>query len=265
MTFKGISISLLLLLLMSVSMRAESVKTDSVCQRPIESNYIVSAGSAQAISTYLSPLKYSGSVYGISGEWNKIFNHCNDRLRMAFEADITYSDMLNPSKMGSMLGLQARFGWGLQVRFMPHPKWEVSVGGMAGIEGGALYLIRNGNNPVTALADFGIDIAAAVRYNFRLGSVPVQVRDELRVPTASIFFSPQYGESYYEIWLGNHDGLAHGGWWGNRPGLDNRLTARFKLGNASLIVGYRFALNTYKANHLATQIISNSAMLGISF
>lgn len=233
--------------------------------RPIVSTYSLEIGGAHNISTYLSPLHYSGPSVALSGSWEKDFNHWSDRCRMRFEAEMKLQRTLNPAETAVMPSLTARFGWGLLWYRKLDARWEVEIGPMVDIAGGALYLMRNGNNPVTALASAGFDIEAAGSYRFRMGRVPVVVADRVRIPTASIFFSPEYGETYYEIWLGNHHGLSHAGWWGNAFGLDNLFSVSMQFGRRSLLLGYRFDFRTFNANHLTTNLLTNAAVVGLSF
>lgn len=242
------------------------VRTDRVSvdnSRPITSIYSVEIGGARDLSTYLSPLYYSGVDYAVSASWTKSFNHWSDRCVMRFEAGVNFQDMLNPAKTALMYGLTARFNWGLSWRKRFTYYWQLTVGPMTDIYGGALYLPRNGNNPVTALASVGIDVAASVSKRFRIGRLPVEVADEVRIPTLSAFFNPQYGETYYEIYLGNHSGLAHCGWWGNAFGIDNLLSLRMNFGRTGMMVGYRFDLRTFKACGLESQTMRNVFVIGV--
>ena len=117
-----------------------------------------------------------------------------------------------------------------------HPacRWHFTLGGMFDLFGGALYLMRNSNNPVTPLAYAGIDLTASASFRFRFGRLPVVVRDVVRIPSAGAFFSPQYGETMYEIYLGNRKDLVHFGWWGNSFGIDNMLAFDLMFGRKFL-------------------------------
>lgn len=227
--------------------------------------YALEAGAAKDISTYLSPLYYKGSEYALSGSWTRPFHFCRDKAMMRFEADIRLSGMDNPSGTASMLGATARFNWGLAAYWNLSEHWRLSVGGAIDLYGGALWLTRNGNNPVTAMANAGVEATASASYKFKMGKLPVTIDDYVGVPTLSAFFCPGYGESYYEIYLGNHKDLAHFGWWGNAIGVNNLLSATLHLGKYSLLIGYRLNLRTFHANNLDTRVLGNSAVLGISF
>lgn len=258
---------LLFSIIIAFAGRGESVPEpmqDSI-HRPIRSTYTLEAGAAKNISTYLSPLYYKGQKYALSGSWEKIFNHWGNRWDMRFEAEMSFCNTHNPANTAQMIGLTAQFNWGLLRRFHIDNQWKLWAGATAGIYGGALYLTRNGNNPVTALASGALNLEGAANFQFRIRRLPVSVTNRISIPTLSLFFSPEFGETYYEIWLGNHHGLAHCGWWGNAFGIDNLLTLNLNFGRRTLLLGYRYAFRTFHANHLNTNLLSNSAVIGISF
>ena len=105
---------------------------------------------------------------------------------------------------------------------------------------------------------------AAAR-SMRLGSLPVTFRYRLRMPLTGMFFSPQYGETMYEIYLGNRKDLVHFGWWGNSFGIDNMLAFDLMFGRKFLRLGYRLDLRTFNAENLDTQILRNSFTIAYGF
>lgn len=231
--------------------------------RPVTGIYSLEIGGTHDLSTYLSPLFYDGTDFTLSGIWTKDFQRWSDRCVMRFEGDISLRLSENPAKTAMMYGLTAHFGWGMswRHRFLRH--WQVTIGPMLDIFGGAMYLARNGNNPVNAMAYAGLDIAASLSYKFKIGRIPCRVVDEVRVPAVGGFFCPGYGETYYEIYLGNHKNLAHFGWWGNSMGVNNLLSLRLKLGRTGMMIGYRLDLRTFHANNLKTQQLRNAFVIGI--
>ena len=232
-------------------------------QRPVTSVYNIELASQRDISTYLSPLFYTGWDLGVSGSWSKAFNHRPERWLMRFEAGLDLSNMHNPVKTALMFGLTAQFRWGMLARWRPAPRWQVAVGPMLDIFGGALYISRNGNNPVTAMFQAGVAAAAMGSYRFHIGRLPMLLTDEVMLPTLSGFFSPEYGEPYYEIYLGNHSGLAHLGWWGNAFGINNLLSVKLDFGRTAMQVGYRLDYRSYYADHLTTRTLRHALVIGI--
>lgn len=231
--------------------------------RRITSVYSLEIGGARNLSTYLSPLYYEGTSYALTGSWTKKFNHWPDRCMMRFEGALNLDNTLNPAKTAYMYGLTARFNWGLSWYRDFSRNWQVSVGPTADLYGGALYVPRNGNNPVSVLASAGLDASASLSFKTKIGKFPLTVTDEVSIPTLGAFFCPGYGESYYEIYLGNHKGLAHFGWWGNSFGVNNLVSAKINFGKTGMMIGYRIDLRTFKANNLQTQVMRNAFVIGV--
>lgn len=231
--------------------------------RPVTSAYRLELGATNARSTYLSPLRYSGTLWSASGEWSKAFQKNPEHVVMTFAGALNYRNMLNPAHSARMLGFDVKFNWGMAYRQrLPH-NLQFTAGGLLDINGGALYLTRNGNNPVSVLASAGLDIAASLSYRFQIGRLPILISDRLGIPFIGAFFNPQYGETFYEIYLGNHKGLAHCGWWGNNFGIGNLLSVKLDFGRTAMEIGYRYDYRSFYANHLVSRIAANSFVIGV--
>lgn len=241
-----------------------SKTSNSACiERPITSQYLLESGRLSSLMTYLSPLRYSGRSLAISGAWSKALPFSPENSVMHFNASAMMADLYNPAKTARMIGLSALFSWGMSWRH--HLPWNIQItaGGSTDIEGGAYYLLRNGNNPVEALASFSLSARFSLSRHFVIGRLPVLLRDEVSLPSFSVFFSPEYGETYYEIYLGNTRGLVHAGWWGNNFRINNLLSATLDFGRTALTLGYRFNVYTQWANNLNTKIFTHSFVLGV--
>ncbi len=232
-------------------------------ERPVTGSYAFEIGGTETVSTYLSPLKFTGKIFGASGRWGKALPYNAEKAVMEFNASLYFSDMLNRSHTASMNGISASFDWGMSWRKNIYTNLQLSLGGKIGVEGGALYLGRNSNNPVTAIADLSIYPTAGISYHFRCGKLPILVTDRLTLPLAGLFFSPEYGETYYEIYLGNHSGLIHPGWWGSDCRISNSLSAILDFGRTSMEIGYRFSFSNQYSSHLTTRRISHLFSIGV--
>lgn len=232
-------------------------------ERPVIGSYRVEIGSRSAYATYLSPFSYRGTDLAVSGFWTKVLPVNPRHLAMHFEGRANFGNLLNPSRTAREIDMHANVQWGMtwQQRFAGN--WLVGVGGSVGIYGGLLYLPRNGNNPVTAQFATGIALNGYASRLFRIKSLPILVSDRLNIPLMGGFFCQDYGEPYYEIYLGNHKGLAHFGWPGNRFGIDNLLMVTLDLGKTALEVGYRFSMQREHANNLTTRILNNAFVIGV--
>lgn len=238
-------------------------KEDSVISCPVTGIYSLEFGQKQVLATYLSPLTYSGIDYGISGEWSKAMPFNPEKALMRFRLGGNFSNLLNPAHTARMIGLNGYFSWGMAWRNKLGAKGQWTLGGAIEMAGGAYYLLRNGNNPVQAMADLSLDINAGISYPFRLGKLNLLVADNVSLPSLGVFFNPQYGETYYEIYLGNHKGLAHAGWWGNNFRVDNLLSVTFDFGRTAAMIGYRLNAWNQWANRLNTRIITHSFVIGV--
>lgn len=231
--------------------------------RPVTGTYSIEIGRRNVLATYLSPLHYTGKALGASGTWSKAMPFSPEKAIMHFDTGFSFSSLLNPAHTATMIGLQGSFNWGMSWRHHLPSDFQLTLGGTVGVQGGAYYLLRNGNNPVEAIADFNLAARASLSRPIKIGRLPILLRDEVSLPSLSVFFSPQYGETYYEIYLGNHKGLVHTGWWGNNFRIDNLLSATLDFGRTAMTVGYRFNAYTQWACNLNTKIMTHSFVIGV--
>ena len=149
-------------------------------------------------------------------------------------------------------------------------RWELphglaaGVGGSAGGNIGVVYSNRNSNNPASVKADITVNAGGFVAWRTRLWRMPVLLRWQTSMPLTGVFFSPEYDELYYEIYLGNHSGLAHWGWPGNLFRWDNLVTADLDFSNTRLRLGFRSRIYSTQVNNLTTRIFSYAFVLGVT-
>ena len=242
-----------------------SISADSLpTLRPVTSSYSVEYGAASTLDTYLSPLRYQGSTITLNGSWLKAMRQNPRRLIMAFDASIGLESQLSPARNSRLYDFSLDFSWSMMYRWRPIEHFQVGVGGGAALNIGALYLARNSNNPVSARASVDITANAMASYSLHIGRLPVRLIDRVSMPVVGAFFSPEYGETYYEIYLGNHAGLAHCGWWGNHFRIDNLLAADISLGTVALRVGYHFDFSSGKVHDIVTRHTTHSLVIGLT-
>ncbi len=232
--------------------------------RPVTAAYTVEAGSARLVDTYLSPIRYKGWHTALGYErWQAMRHNPRQmvmRLRGTLNVERTTNVVGNATMWGASLDLQ----WAMMWRKPLLPGLTVGIGPGLTLDAGCLYTSRNGNNPVAAKGAVTVDAAAYAAYNRSFFGLPVTFSYSVDMPVAGAFFAPDYGELYYEIYLGNTSGLAHFAWPGNRFELDNRLTADIRFGGTSLRLGYRLDLFGSSVNHITTRRLTHSAIIGIS-
>ncbi len=260
--------SLLLLAVASITITGNTATAEDKVPviRPVTSAYTIEAGSIHLADTYLTPLRYSGWSTALSYERMQAMRFDPERWVMRLTASFSLEKTNNPAKNASVWGIEADASWAMLRRFRLSaiPSLTLAAGGSAELTVGALYSTRNGNNPVSAKASATIGLTGYAAYNLTLGRLPITLRYQPTLPVTGAFFSPDYGELYYEIYLGNHSGLAHAAWWGNYFRLDNLVTADLHFGGTSLRIGYHGNILSTKVNDIVTRNISHRAVIGIS-
>jgi len=246
---------------------ALSVKAQQAPIRPVTSAFMLEAGSSHIIDTYLTPLKYSGWSVAFGYERMQAMKFNPEQWVMRLTIGLELDRSRNLARNATTWGLEADASWSMMRRWRCDallPRLTAGVGPILNVGGGALYNTRNGNNPVAAKAAITVGVTGYAAWNTRLGRLPLTLRYQPTLPVTGAFFSPDYGELYYEIYLGNHNGLAHWGWWGNYFKLDNLVTADLHFGATALRVGYSGSILSTKVNDITSRVITHRFILGLS-
>lgn len=232
--------------------------------RPVMAAYMLEEGGASLTDTYLTPLTYDGWNVALRYERMQAMKFNPERWVMRLTAGLEVDRTENPARNATMWYWGIDLSWGMMHRWTLPYGITVAGGGSTSLDMGCLYNSRNGNNPASAKAAWTVNLTGYASWNFNLWKLPVTLRYQPTIPVTGVFFSPDYGELYYEIYLGNHSGLAHAAWWGNYFMMENLLTADMHFGNTSLRVGYRGRILSTCVNDITTRMITNSFVLGVS-
>lgn len=254
-------------ILIAVCCRAQcaSVGGDSIPPlRPVTSAYMLEIGSSSVADSYLSPITYRGWSAAFAYERMQAMKFDPDNWIMQLNARIELDRGRNHADNATTWRIDGTFSWGMLRRWHPLPALTIVAGGSTGIDAGCIYNPRNSNNPASAKLAWTVNATAYAAYNLRVGRLPVTLRYQPVLPLAGIFFAPEYDELYYEIYLGNHDGLVHFAWPGNRFAMTNLFTADLHFGATSLRLGYRGYTFSSKANDLVTNIHTHAFVIGLS-
>lgn len=255
----------LLLSILCVMLSAMAFAQDEPATlRPVTSSYTYEIGGATLANTYLTPLKYKGWDMALNYERMQAMKFNPEKWVMRLTAGIDLNRTDNPAKNATMWRLVADFSWGMTYRFkLPH-NITLAGGGSTSLDLGCVYNARNGNNPVAVEAAWTVNLTGYASWNVKIGRLPVTLRYQPTIPLTGVFFSPDYGELFYEIYLGNHSGLAHCAWWGNYFRMENLVTADLHLGATSLRVGFRNNILSTSINDITTRTITHSAVIGVT-
>ena len=253
----------ILLMLAAMLCTATGRGQDTVPERPVVGFYGLRAGSVHLHDTYLSPLNYAG--WGIRPAYwrEQAMRFAPRRWSSRLALDAGFAHTMNPARNASIYRADFAASWAMLRRWRLNCGLTLSVGPMTRLCAGILFSDRNGNNPVSVIADWTIGAAGQAAYRMNLGALPVTWTYRTSFPLIGAFFRPSYGESYYEIYLGNHSGLARCEWPGNFRYWPNEICATLHLGATSLVVGYELTVQSSSASHLVSRYVSHSLVFGI--
>ncbi|MCR5131443.1 MAG: DUF3316 domain-containing protein [Prevotella sp.] len=230
-------------------------------------SYMLGIGSANILDTYLSAEKYQGSeVRYISTttrptRWNGI------RQMMLHEGqfDIVSNRADNNDELGGMY----RFQYHLRRHWDIAHGFSVEAGGGIGAQIGFLHNTRNSNNPAQAYAALQLLPSVAVAKSVQIFHRSVKFSYEASAPLLGLMFSPNYGQSYYEIFSrGNYDHNVVPTTIGSTPSLRHMLTADIPLSkrkpSTRLRIGYLGDYHQAEVNSLKYHQYAHMLILGLT-
>lgn len=227
------------------------------------------AGSADVFDTYLSPQAYHGFELRFMRQSGDAPYESSRRWLRQTHFEAFFSRTRHPSEDNTNLSVMAEWRWGLLHRLplgLP-PSVQVLLGGQVYGEGGVIYNLANGNNPAAMKLGAGLGLAAQASWRFRLGRLhrPFMLRYQYFMPLAGAFFSPHYGQSYYEIFsLGHSSGVVHFSWPGNKPAFWNHLSLDVPLfRRTTLRLSYVADIRQSSVENLKYHNWSHTFMLGL--
>ena len=221
-------------------------------------------GAINIYDTYLSPLNYSGTSLSFMQE--------NMKVTGLLKENIVSQQILNidvasgKTKTGNSTEYTGflEYDYGLFYRFVPQTNLKIFVGSQANGLLGFIYNVRNSNNPATAKAHLNLTLSGAAAYDFRIKSQAFRLRYQISTPFAGIMFSPNYGQSYYEISLGDDEQLIHFSSYHNQLSLRNSFSLEIPLNFMTLRVMYINSIYETYISNIDTRIHNNSFMIGCS-
>lgn len=231
--------------------------------RPVRSAWMLETGSSHLLDTYLSPLKYTGSHFALRYERTQDMKFYPQRWSQQLNIGLEFDRGENPAGNASQLYGDLHAGWSMSYKWQLPYRLTASAGGEVQGNLGGVYSARNGNNPASVNADIDVGITGSLGWSMMLKKTPVRFRWQTSLPLIGAFFSPEYDELYYEIYLGNTHGLVHCGWPGNMFRWDNLVTSDFVFGNTTLRVGFSSRIYSTEVNHIITRNFSYSFVVGI--
>lgn len=221
------------------------------------------AGFTNVYDTYLSPQEYTGADFRISRESMRPTSWMNKRISLQsfFQANLGYTH--NKAENNNAFSGLANWNYGLHYNFPITANFKLLAGGLADLNGGFVYNLRNGNNPAQARAYANLDASGMAIWNLRVKNFPLVLRYQINLPIMGVMFMPNYGQSYYEIFtLGNRSGVINFTSLHNQPSLRQMLTVDFPAGKSKIRFAYVWDTQQAKINGIKTHTYSQVFMVG---
>lgn len=224
---------------------------------------MIGIGGANVYDTYLSPLEYRGPELRFMHESMRMTKLLGGHVstQRIIQTNWSYTD--NISKSSKSYSGMLNWTYALHYQYKIDDNLKLLFGPMFDLNAGFIYNARNSNNPAQAKIYGSIDASAMLIYKFRIARYPMTLRYQANLPFMGIMFSPEYGQSYYEMFS-----LKHGGRnvlftsFHNAPSLRQMFTLDFPVGKTIFRAGYLCDIQQAKVNNLKSHFYSHNFLIG---
>lgn len=233
-------------------------------QEGTRSVHLLGVGNTNILDTYLSQEKYKGDGFtylyireGATPEkrWNNVIEH-----------ELDFSTTEDRSKTTTELEAGYNLYWGRYRQWrLLDDHLRLQAGGLINGTLGIIYHTSSANNPVQARVALNLMPSGIATYDFRLWKQHFTARYELNVPLLGVMFSPNYGQSYYEIFsLGNYDHNVVPTTFVSAPTFRQQLTLDWQTGDRIAIrIGYLGNYQQAAVNNLKQHVYAHRFLIGI--
>lgn len=268
-------------LLLSLSLVALSVKGQGCCasqeggccqadtacaelpRREVQKVWVWGFGQANVLDTYLSPLEYTGPDFMLHHTTSRTTHWGSGRWKALADYTLHFAYLDSPTDDGRELDTEISAAGGLVHEWYPSYRWRLSAGGLVEASGGGTYNTRNANNPAQGRLGIQLEATVQAEWSFRLCRKQGTLSLRTDVPLTGVQFSPQYGQSYYEIFsLGHTDGIIHFTHPGNVPSVRLQAQAVMPLWGSHLSFGYMGDVRQSKLGGLRRHAWRNGFFIG---
>ncbi len=251
--------------LYSILTWGQTEKNDSVPQnRFVNRATMYGIGLTKILDSYLSPSEYKGMELRFLRENIRMTNIMDGKVssQTIFQAHAAYTK--NDADTGNEISTLFSWSYALHYHFHLSPNFKILAGPYGQANGGFIYNTRNSNNPAQGKAYINLGASAMAIYNFHINKKPLLLRYQLNIPLAGIMFSPEYQQSYYEIFTqGNWKHVIQLTSLHNQPSAFQMLTLDVPMLSSTMRFSYILDIHQSHVNQIKCHTYSHSFMIGL--
>ena len=220
-------------------------------------------GLTNVYDSYLSPLEYTGLEIRAQRETFRRTKKFDGNLYVQTLLNVHASSADSPAGNANMY--EGLLSWDLNYlyKFQLSPKLRILAGPSLDLNGGVIYNERNSNNPAQAKVSAHVAASGLLLYDFHMLRRDFLLRYQLTLPLFGVMFSPEYGESYYEIFELQHSGhnvcLTTPF---SAPCLRQTLSLDFPVKQTVLRISYIGDIQQSHVNNLKSHVWSHALLVG---
>lgn len=224
------------------------------------------AGLTNQYDSYLSPMEYSGVQLDLLYARERLIGRKQEHPHLCHQSllNLQLHTSTNISKVSRFMGGDIHYdaGWYYNWWHVGTPRLSIRAGGQAGTTIGGLYNNHSGNNPANAHAAVRASASVGAQYILPLRRTQLNFRYQADLPMLGAAFSPDYGQSFYELWKhGYYHNIC-------LTSLINAFSLRqlalfgIRLPHSTLTFGYKADIRQAKLNNLRQHQYAHTFMIG---
>lgn len=223
---------------------------------------LLGIGSANVLDTYLSPETYSGAnVSLITINRHLVGNNWAHQSTWTVNFNGSSNRADNSDYLGGHVDYQ--YDWLRGIAIGNGILDDLRIGPTAYATFGGLCNTRNGNNPAQLQANAALAATAAIGKSVNVFNTKFLINYQATLPLVGAAFSPQFGQSYYEIFTrGNYDHNIVLASPFNALSFRHMLTVDFAILRHTFRVGYLGDYRQREANSLKFHDYAHMLVIG---
>lgn len=218
---------------------------------PVRKELHLAVGHANVLDTYLSPITHAGPAVGILHRAERLARWGAGKVSVQgfYSGNVGLLESVADRGRAYSGDLTAAVAWHYNFHLLS--KTRLAVGGMGEVDLGFTYLTRGGNNPAQGRAGVNLGLSLIAEQPFHLWGREWSASAQLDLPLVGARFTPNYGQSYYEIFsLGNYNKNIQFTHPINAPSARLFTQISIPLGRAKLSLGYWGDIRQSELHHL---------------